>query len=163
MVMIMLAFLGSILGFLYHNLNPAKVFMGDSGSMFLGFILAAMTSLSTFYTNKASTIFPIIMPMIILAVPIFEMIIVIAIRIRNKKPVYSGDKNHISHRLTALGMTQRDAVGFIYLLTFCTGLGGLLLWDVTTFGGIIILLQVLIFFCLIIMLENIKTNKTNSQ
>ncbi len=150
---ILIAFIGTILGFLRYNFHPAAIFMGDAGSMFIGFLLASLVILSTFYTEGAPTHLPIVMPLLILGVPLFDTTSVILIRLKKKLPIFKADKRHLSHRLLNLGMTQSQAVLFIYLLTFCVGISALLLRDVGWGGAFIILLQMLTVFGLIVLLE----------
>ena len=166
MVLSMLALLGGILGFWWYNFGPAsgkgKIFMGDAGSMFIGFMLACLIVFSTFYNSQSKTIFSLAMPIIILAVPIFDTATVVAIRIKRGLPIYQGDLNHFSHRLVELGMSHRTAVLFIYLVSLCTGIGALLLHQVEASGGLIILIQVGIILGIILLLERVG-RKSNSS
>jgi len=134
-----LAFAGALLGFLRYNFNPAKIFLGDAGSMFIGYMLAVLTITTSYYREGFPTYLPVVMPILILAVPIFDTLSVISIRIKRKEPIFGGDKNHFSHRLVALGFSQRGAVLFIYLISFCLGITATLLTQVNILGGIIIL------------------------
>jgi UDP-GlcNAc:undecaprenyl-phosphate GlcNAc-1-phosphate transferase len=105
---------GATLGFLYHNFNPASIFMGDSGAMFLGFILGAMSIQGILKRAAVATVFP---PLIILAIPIADTGLAILRRMRGHQPVHHADKEHIHHRLLYLGHTQKQAVLLIYLWT----------------------------------------------
>lgn len=156
---------GAIVGFLLYNFYPSTIFMGDAGSMFIGYNLAATSTLATFLSSSDQewSDWAIIMPVVIMAVPLFDTISVIAIRIKNRKPIYVGDKNHFSHRLVALGMSPRNAVLTIYLVTLCTGLGALLLPYVDTVGAFVILLQTIAIFCIITLLEYVKSDNTNAN
>lgn len=157
---------GCIAGFLKYNLNPSTIFMGDAGSLILGYYVATLTIQSTFYQTGThnATAWAVVMPFIILAVPIFDTLSVIVIRIKNKKPIYVGDKNHFSHRLVALGMSQKQAVFFIHLVTFCVGSSALLLPFLTEpLGGYIILTQTIIFFVIITILEHIKNSPNGNS
>jgi len=158
MTVILLAFSGSILGFLRHNLNPSKIFMGDGGSMFIGYMIAGLTMLATYYKTGAPTQLPILMPLIILGVPLFDTITVLWIRFKNKKPLTQGDTNHFSHRLVALGMSEKDAVYFIYFITLSMSLGALLLKHLKLVQCIIVLVQTVTIFIVIFLLENVKKN-----
>jgi UDP-GlcNAc:undecaprenyl-phosphate GlcNAc-1-phosphate transferase len=153
MVLAMLTLLGALLGFLWHNFNPARIFMGDAGSMFVGFTIASLVVFSTFYNAESRTILALAMPPIILAVPIFDTLTVIGIRIKRGLPIYQADKNHFSHRLVQLGLSHRNAVLLIYLVTICTGIGALLLNEVSFAGGVIILIQVAIILSIVLLLE----------
>ncbi len=145
-------FMGAISAFLIFNFNPAKIFMGDSGSLFIGFMMACITILGTFYFNEAS-IFSVAMPVFILAVPIYDLCSVLIIRQIEGRPFYKGDNSHFSHRLVKLGMTAKQAVLFIYLVTFATGVSALLLASVNLAGVILLSLQCLAILSIIALLE----------
>ncbi len=153
MLLILIVFLGSILGFLPYNFSPSTIFMGDAGSMFLGFQLGALTVLNSYASQDAPTHLAVMLPFFVLSVPLFDTITVMAIRIKNRKPIYQGDTNHFSHRLVALGMTQRQAVLCIYLVTFCTGTGALLLRKLEFRESLLIFAQMVAFFAIIVILE----------
>ena len=113
---------GAALGFLPHNFNPAKIFMGDSGSMLLGLVLAAATisgvgrtGESPTSTQLAALAIPVLIPVLVLAVPFTDVIWAIARRLRRRRPVYRPDKEHIHHRLLEIGHTHRQAVLIMYL------------------------------------------------
>lgn len=150
---ILAIFAGALAGFLIFNWYPASIFMGDAGSMWIGFMLAALTIMSTFYSEGRPTLLPVIMPLLILGVPVFDTISVFLIRLSRKKPLFVGDKNHFSHRLVQLGMTQPQAVAFIYLVTFCIGINATLLFTVGRLGATVILLQAIVIFVIIALLE----------
>jgi len=150
-----LAFAGALLGFLRYNFNPAKIFLGDAGSMFIGYMLAVLTITASYYREGFPTHLPVVMPILILAVPIFDTLSVISIRIKRKEPIFNGDKNHFSHRLVALGFSQRGAVLFIYLITFCLGIIATLLTQVNVLGAIIIFVQAALVLCIIALLESV--------
>jgi UDP-GlcNAc:undecaprenyl-phosphate/decaprenyl-phosphate GlcNAc-1-phosphate transferase len=153
-------FLGSIMGFLKHNFPPAKIFMGECGSSFIGYFLGTTAVLLTFYRYEESqTFLPVFAPLVIFSVLFFDTITVIWIRKKRGMPISVADKNHLSHRLVSLGMTPKQAVLFIYLLTLCTGIGALLLGSLNIFGGIIILLQVFIILVIVGLLELTGRNK----
>lgn len=92
--------LGSTLGFLYYNFHPAKIFMGDTGSLFLGYSIAVLSLLGLY---KSVTLFSFIVPIIILGVPVFDTSFAIIRRIVNKRPISAPDKSHLHHRLLAQG------------------------------------------------------------
>jgi UDP-GlcNAc:undecaprenyl-phosphate GlcNAc-1-phosphate transferase len=102
---------GSVLGFLIFNFNPASIFMGDSGSMFLGFILAA-TSLQT--SQKSSTAVAMLVPVVALGLPIMDTLLAMIRRFLRGRSMFSADREHIHHRLLALGFTHRRAVLMLY-------------------------------------------------
>src|SRR5205814_934429 len=100
-----------ILGFLFYNFNPASIFMGDTGSMFLGFVLAA----SAMQTNqKASTTVAVLIPVIVLGLPIMDTLLAMGRRALRGRPMFQADREHIHHRLLALGLTHRQAVLVLY-------------------------------------------------
>ena len=138
---------GSALGFLVFNFNPAKIFMGDCGSLFLGFNLASLTLIGTWV--QASNLFVIlIVPVLVLAVPIFDTVLVTLLRKFNRRKVSQGGKDHSSHRLVALGLSERNAVLVLYGICTLFGLMGYLgvVFDIFIITVIGILLVVVIFF-----------------
>jgi len=119
MLLFTAALAGSVLGFLFYNFSPATIFMGDTGSMFLGFVLAT----TTIQTNqKSSTAVALIVPVIALGVPIADTFLAMARRAVRGAPLFSADRGHIHHRLLALGLSHRHAV--IVLYAACAVLGG---------------------------------------
>ncbi len=149
--------LGALIGFLFFNFSPATIFMGDSGSLIVGFILGALTIRTTFIpvgTPPAAGWYPVFAPLIVLAVPLYDLIVVSAIRIGRGKSPFVGDTNHLSHRLVARGMTRRTAVLCIYLMTAATSIAAILLIHVeSTFGAMLIMLQTLLVLALVALLE----------
>lgn len=120
------ALLGACLGFLRYNLNPATIFMGDTGSLFIGFILAALAIKLRFPTNIPLVTWMV--PVCVLALPIFDTALVVVARLRRgANPFTAAGKDHLSHRLHALGMTRREAVLTCYLLAGACGLVGVYL------------------------------------
>lgn len=106
--------MGTSLGFLKYNFYPAKIFMGDSGSLFLGMMLAIISIEGAI---KSATLFSIFMVILALGVPIFDTILVMLKRWLNHKPLYMADQSHAHHRLLKRGYSQRQAVTFIYLIS----------------------------------------------
>ncbi len=156
------ALLGSIVGFLKYNFAPAKVFMGDTGSLFIGFMLGSLSLTSSYVVKTSSSLLPVVLPVIVLSVPIYDLISVIIIRIREKRPVYVGDHSHFSHRLVNLGMTKIQAVIFIYALCFTFGLAASLLPYLNVAGSITILIQTVLLYVIITILMYVGTkNKQN--
>lgn len=152
---------GTALGFYLHNRSPATIFMGDAGSHFLGFMLGILASLTTFFNSKtALTEMPVLIPLLILAVPIFDTFAVVVIRLRQGKPIYRGDHNHISHRFLRLGMTHRQAVWAVHLLALATGLGALPLLWVPRAGALLILIQAAAMLTLVTLLHTLATEKS---
>jgi UDP-GlcNAc:undecaprenyl-phosphate GlcNAc-1-phosphate transferase len=147
-----MVFAGAVLGFLIHNLHPARIYMGDTGAMFCGYLLATLSILITFYNESTPSRIAVAAPLLALSVPIFDTMSVIYIRWRAKVPIFQGDRRHFSHRLVNIGMTQQQAVEFIYLVAAVTGLGAGLLRQVNTVGTVIILAQTSGVFLLIVLI-----------
>lgn len=113
LVMLLAAALGgAILGFLLYNFNPATIFMGDSGSMFLGFVLATTSMMGA--SIQGSTTVAILVPLISLGVPIMDTLFAMLRRVLERRPIFSPDRGHIHHRLLDLGITHRRAVLILY-------------------------------------------------
>jgi UDP-GlcNAc:undecaprenyl-phosphate/decaprenyl-phosphate GlcNAc-1-phosphate transferase len=113
LVMLLSATLGgAILGFLLYNFNPASIFMGDSGSMFLGFVLATSSMLGA--AVKSSTTVALLVPIIALGLPIMDTLFAMMRRVLERRPIFSPDRSHIHHRLLELGITHRRAVLILY-------------------------------------------------
>lgn len=106
---------GAILGFLVFNFNPASIFLGDTGSMFLGFSLATTSIFGA--SLKSSTTVAILVPIIALGVPIIDTIFTVFRRFMERRPLFSPDRGHIHHRLLALGITHRRAVLVLYAVS----------------------------------------------
>lgn len=149
---LLLVVVGSLVGFLWHNRPPARLFMGDAGAYLIGLILAVATILATFAGGDMPR-HAILAPLCVLAVPLYDLVTVVAIRLRRGLSPFAADKNHFSHRLVDLGMSKTQAVLTIYLATATTGLGALLLHQVDTIGAVIILLVVASVLTLIGILE----------
>ncbi|MCL5674639.1 MAG: undecaprenyl/decaprenyl-phosphate alpha-N-acetylglucosaminyl 1-phosphate transferase [Candidatus Omnitrophica bacterium] len=148
-------FIGSMAGFLYYNFPPANIFMGESGSSFIGYFLGIIAIMGTYYHYQPSKSFlPVFSPLIILSVPFFDTIGVVIIRLKNKKSIFQGDKNHISHRLMRLGMTKKQAILFCYLLTFCCGIPVLFLGSLNIFEGSLVIFQIILILICVIILES---------
>jgi len=151
-----LALAGALFGFLPHNFKPAKIFLGDSGSHFIGFMLAVLPIMTTFYHGETTpTHLPVLIPLLVLAVPLFDMALVCWMRLRRGQWVSVGDTTHISHRLVKLGLPQSWAVTLIYLITLTLGLGAtVLLWSETT-AAVIVLLQAVGILAIVTLLEQL--------
>lgn len=122
--------LGAVLGFLFWNFPPSRLFMGDSGSMVIGFVLGVLTVRTTFLSpgeDFGAGWYAVFAPVLVLAVPLYDLLVVSAIRIARGKSPFVGDTNHFSHRLVARGMSRRTAVLCIYLVTAATAVAAILL------------------------------------
>ncbi len=111
--LVALTVIGGLLGFLRYNTFPARIFMGDTGSQFLGYIVACLAILVT--QGDSSPISPVL-PLLILGLPILDTLTVMTIRIKEKRSPFSPDKNHLHHQLMSLGLKHYQAVGTIYLI-----------------------------------------------
>ncbi|WP_096202410.1 glycosyltransferase family 4 protein [Bacillus sp. FJAT-45350] len=139
--------LGSTLGFLVHNFNPAKIFMGDTGALFLGFMISVMSLMGV---AKSVTVFSIIIPIIILAVPISDTFFAIIRRIVNKQPLSAPDKSHLHHCLLRLGYSHKQTVLLIYAMSAFFGLAAVMLTISTVWVALFIVLVLLIAIELIV-------------
>jgi UDP-GlcNAc:undecaprenyl-phosphate GlcNAc-1-phosphate transferase len=124
---------GACIGFLYYNFNPASIFMGDTGSLFLGFLLAAVGIKLRFPAN--SDIVTWMVPVLLLGVPLFDTTLVTLSRIRRGIPISRGGKDHFSHRLVALGYTRREAVLILYLVQGALGVAALVVMQANLLQG----------------------------
>lgn len=120
----MLAIAGGALGFLPYNFNPAKIFMGDGGSLFLGFMLAG---LSVMTPVKGATMLAMVVPVLVLALPIFDTAFAILRRVVNKRPIMEADKGHLHHRIMAVGLGQRRTVLTLYGISGVMGVAAILM------------------------------------
>jgi UDP-GlcNAc:undecaprenyl-phosphate GlcNAc-1-phosphate transferase len=149
--------LGSLLGFLCFNFAPARIFMGDSGSLIIGFLLGVLTVRTTFLPRGADLgagWYSVFAPVIVLALPLYDLIVVSLIRLARGKSPFVGDTNHFSHRLVARGMSRRTAVLCLYLITASTSIAAILLPHVqTTFAAMLIFAQTLLILAVVALLE----------
>jgi UDP-GlcNAc:undecaprenyl-phosphate GlcNAc-1-phosphate transferase len=150
---LLIGFMGSLLGFLLFNFPPASIFMGDSGSLFLGYFVAVLSTVCTFTTFGSGNVVAAALPLLMMAVPLYDSFSVVWIRVKNGVSIFQGDKNHLSHRLVGLGFTVRDAVLVIYLLTFCCGVGAALSGRLDSLGAALVVVQVGGFLLLTALLE----------
>jgi UDP-GlcNAc:undecaprenyl-phosphate GlcNAc-1-phosphate transferase len=124
MMLFMAGLGGSLLGFLVYNFNPASIFMGDTGSMFIGYVLA-VGSIQT--SQKSSTAVAILVPMVALGLPIADTLLAMIRRAIHHRPMFSADRAHIHHKLIDLGLTQKQAVLILYGASILLGGTALLL------------------------------------
>ncbi|MCJ7496957.1 MAG: sugar transferase [candidate division Zixibacteria bacterium] len=126
-IILCLALMGALLGFLVYNFPPAKIFLGDAGSMFNGFILSALGIL--FAKNNSSSNL-LLAPMLILSYPIFDVSLVTFTRLKEGRKIYKGGKDHSSHRLMNLGFHLKKTLGSIYLISLSLGIIGVLVFSI---------------------------------
>ena len=143
MAVLMLALLGSLTGFLVFNFDPARIFMGDSGSLFLGFTIA---SSSVLCAAKTETIVGLALPILALGIPIFDTLFSILRRFIERRSLFTPDRSHFHHRLLALGLRQRQVVITAYFMTLlAVGLGMFMLITRDT-------QTVIVFVCILLLL-----------
>ena len=158
----LLVLLGSLLGFLWHNRPPARLFMGDAGSYFVGFSIAAATLLATFAGNHGAPRHTILAPLFVLAVPLYDTASVLWIRLRSGRSPVEGDLSHFSHRLVELGLSRPRAVATIYLVSVTCGLGALLLHRIDAAGAWIVAVMIGCILALVAVLETAARRKIRS-
>lgn len=134
----------AIIGFLPYNFNPARTFMGDCGSNFLGFILGCLAIMGL---TKSTAVISLFVPIVILGIPIFDTFFAIIRRINNKAPIFMPDKSHLHHRLMAIGCGHRRTVLIIYAISGFFGLVAIFLNSISrpgaTFGLAVLLLFII--------------------
>jgi UDP-GlcNAc:undecaprenyl-phosphate GlcNAc-1-phosphate transferase len=149
--------LGSLLGFLCFNFSPASIFMGDSGSLVIGLLLGTLTVRTTFLPQGVSFgagWYAIFAPVIVLAVPLYDLLVVSTLRLMHGRSPFVGDTNHFSHRLVARGMSRRTAVLCLYLISAATAVAAIILAHApTTFVAILVFMQTLLILGVVMLLE----------
>ena len=128
--------IGATLGFLRYNFHPAKIFMGDTGSMFLGYNLAVFAVLGV---AKSFTLLSLVTPILVLAIPILDTLFAIIRRKMNHKPIFKPDKHHLHHCLLNYGFSHRDTVLIIYAVSAILALCGLIMTYLNSTQGICLL------------------------
>jgi UDP-GlcNAc:undecaprenyl-phosphate/decaprenyl-phosphate GlcNAc-1-phosphate transferase len=157
-----IVFIGTLLGFLIFNFPPASIFMGDAGSLVVGFFVALLTLRTTYYQQAHSgPWYPVLLPLIAMAVPLYDFTSVTLLRISQGKSPFVGDTQHFSHRLRRRGLTDTHTALTLYLATLCTGLGATFLYQVNLVGAILIVAQTVLIVAIIGILES--TAKTDRK
>lgn len=134
------ALAGCCIGFLPFNSNPAKIFMGDTGSMFLGYVLAVTSIQGAF---KGVTLVSFALPMMVLGLPLFDTFFAILRRIIRRKPIMTADRGHLHHRLIDMGFNQKQAVAIMYSISSLLGIGAVVMAARGMLQGIILILSVI--------------------
>ena len=149
--------LGALLGFLCFNFPPASIFMGDAGSLVVGLLLGVLTVRTTFLREGedfGAGWYAVFAPLIVLAVPLYDLFVVSAIRLSRGKSPFVGDTNHFSHRLVARGMSRRTAVLCIYLVTAATAIAAIILPHArSSFVAILVFGQTVLILGVVALLE----------
>jgi len=152
-------FIGTLLGFLAFNFPPASIFMGDAGSLVVGFFVALLTLRTTYYQQAGSGAwYPVLLPLIAMAVPLYDFTSVTILRISQGKSPFVGDTQHFSHRLRRRGLTDTQTALTLYLATLCTGLGATFLYQVNLAGAILIVIQTILIVTIIGVFESTARN-----
>ncbi len=155
---VMAALTGACLGFLPFNLNPAKMFMGDTGSTFLGFTLATVSILGLF---KSYAIISFAVPFLILGLPIFDTIYAIVRRVSHGKSPMVADRSHVHHRLVDLGFSQKQAVGLLYILSVILGLVAVVLISSGAVKAMLVIFAVLLVIVVAVRLPFLNRGKSD--
>jgi UDP-GlcNAc:undecaprenyl-phosphate GlcNAc-1-phosphate transferase len=153
---------GAIIGFLVFNFPPAKVFMGDGGSLVIGFILAILTARTTYYSPDepapgyalGSGWYGVFMPIVVLAVPLYDFVTVTVLRLAQGRSPLVGDQQHFSHRLVQRGLSRRSAVIVIWSATAATGIGGIALGTLRPWQAALVGVQTLAVLAMLWLLEH---------
>lgn len=144
---------GCAFGFWFYNYTPASIFMGDGGSHFLGYLLAVSSAGTTYFNSAtASSRISVLIPLCILAVPIFDAMCVTVVRTLNGKPFWIGDHNHISHRFVRMGLSRKRAVQLVHVLCLLTGLAALpMLWGSLATTAVVTVQMILVLTLITIL------------
>lgn len=155
--------LGASLGFLAFNIPPARIFMGDGGSLVVGFTLAFLTVRTTYYDpGAAGGWYGVFMPLAVLAVPIYDFVTVSAVRISQGKSPFVGDQQHLSHRLVRRGFTKPAAVGLMCSLATITGVSGIILGSLEPWQAILVGLQIVITLLALAFAEHATSQRNGA-
>lgn len=151
---LLMVLFGALLGFLFHNWTPAKIFMGDGGSYLVGYLIAVATLIATYASYESGTPHAVFAPLCALAVPLYDLTTVLWIRIRAGRSPFQGDQRHFSHRLVALGLSRKQAVLTIYLVSITCGIAAILLTRVPIGSAALVIGIVGCMMLLIVILES---------
>ena len=151
---VLLGLIGALAGFLVHNWYPARLYMGDAGSNFLGFLLGSLTVAGTYFRyGTGESPWGVLAPLLVMAVPLYDTTSVVLIRLREGRSPFMGDRRHFSHRLVESGLTPPRAVRTIYLVTLTAGLGSLLLHRLDGWGALVVVSQTVCLLGIVAILE----------
>ncbi|MCH8005841.1 MAG: undecaprenyl/decaprenyl-phosphate alpha-N-acetylglucosaminyl 1-phosphate transferase [Planctomycetes bacterium] len=151
--------IGSLVAFLLFNFPPAKIFMGDGGSLVIGFLLAILTVRTTYYDPTRDDhalgggVYGLFMPLVVLAIPLYDVCTVSFIRLKQRRSPLVGDQQHFSHRLVQRGLSQRGAVVVIWSATAVVGIGGIVLGRLEAWQAILVGVQTALVLVMIALLE----------
>ena len=160
---------GGSLGFLVFNFPPAKIFMGDAGSLVIGFVLAVLTARTTFYNPAegdyalGTAWYGLFMPVVVLAIPLYDFTTVTVIRLAQGKSPFVGDQQHFSHRLLRRGLSQRGTVIVIWGATAVTGIGGISMGTLQPWQAVLVGVQTVAVLTVIALLEGASRRAANAE
>lgn len=136
------ALAGGCMGFLPYNFNPAKIFMGDTGSTFLGYMLSVICIQGLF---KGYVVISFIVPFLILGLPLFDTAFAIVRRIWNKKPIMAPDRGHLHHKLMDMGFSQKQTVAILYIVTSILALSAVVVLEIGAYTAVVFIVTVVAF------------------
>jgi len=146
--------IGALAGFLPYNFTPASIFMGDAGALVVGFLLAVASCLRTYaLPGRPYYLYGIFVPLVVMAVPLYDAASVVVLRIRRRSNPMVGDRRHFSHRLVRRGMSTRSAVLTIFLCTAATAVAASMLAHVDNVGAVLVFAQTIAILAIVALLE----------
>lgn len=160
---------GGLIGFLFFNFPPAKIFMGDGGSLVVGFLLAVLTARTTFFDEAAGGgalgggWYGVFMPIVVLAIPLYDLVTVTAIRLKQGKSPFVGDQQHFSHRLVQRGLSKRGAVVLIWCFTAITGIAGVSLGRLEGWQAMLVGVQTILIWVMLGILEHTSRKSVRGE
>lgn len=157
------AVLGAVFGFLVWNWHPAQTYMGSGGSLLLGYLLATIPLVSDFMQHHRTSLAPVLLPFLVLSVPVYDTLSVMALRMGHGRSPFKSDHNHLAHRLRRLGLSVRQTVSAMGLLGLSTGLMSLLLLDAEPFRALLIISSVGAMFAVFVILERVHLAHHDSE
>ncbi len=161
--------IGALIGFLFFNFPPAKIFMGDGGSLMIGFLLAILTARTTYFNPDDPAFalgggwYGVFMPLIVLAIPIYDFLSVTLIRLSKGQSPFVGDQQHVSHRLVRRGLSRRGAVLVLWAATAVTGLGGIVLGSLEPWQAQLVGVQTMLVLLMFALLEHATARRDASE
>jgi len=162
-VFFLAAIAGTLLGFLRFNYHPARVFLGSSGSLLIGYLMAIGTLQVTYMKGQADNwLMPLLTPVFVVAIPLYDTTSVVLIRLLQKRSIAIGDQSHFHHRLMKIGFSHRQTVAFIVIVAFSIALSAVRLVDASLFRSLLILAQILSMMSLIVLAERVAAKVRES-
>jgi UDP-GlcNAc:undecaprenyl-phosphate GlcNAc-1-phosphate transferase len=155
-VFFLAALTGTLLGFLRFNYHPAKVFLGSSGSLLVGYLMAILTLQVTYMKGTADNwLMPLLTPVFIVAIPLYDTSSVVLIRLLQNRSIAIGDQSHFHHRLMKIGFSHRQTVAFMVIVAFSIALSAVRLVEATFWRSLLILVQIISMMSLIVLAERV--------